>query len=322
MSFNVLILSAGRRVELLQSFQYALLSLELAGKVFALDMKPELSAACQVADGFGTVVRASDPAYVEQVISFCQKHDIRMVVPTIDTELLVLAEQKGKFDELGIHVVISSVELVQQCRDKRETGNLFGRAGIAYPQIYPADDLSFPCFCKPYDGSRSIGAQALLSSDDLTSELLANPKNMFMELVPASYFEYTVDVYFDRNGDMRCVVPRQRLEVRDGEVSKGVTRKNYVYQALIDTIGNLPGATGCITAQVFGNPETQDVKGLEINPRFGGGYPLSDKAGAQYAEWLIREYALGQGIPFYDGWKDNFLMLRHDTACWVEDYAD
>ena len=61
---------------------------------------------------------------------------------------------------------------------------------------------------------------------------------------------------------------------------------------LIDRLKKIPGAFGCVTVQVFGNPQTGEIKGLEINPRFGGGYPLTSAAGCSYAELIIREYLL------------------------------
>ncbi len=137
---------------------------------------------------------------------------------------------------------------------------------------------------------------------------------MFMEYIPMNYSEYTIDAYYSSGGRLLCLVPRERLEVRDGEISKGIARKNFVYEKLWGSMGHLVGAVGCITLQVFADPETHDIKGLEINPRFGGGYPLSDAAGARYAEWLIREYLLGETLQPFEAWDDGTLMLRYDAA--------
>jgi carbamoyl-phosphate synthase large subunit len=52
---------------------------------------------------------------------------------------------------------------------------------------------------------------------------------------------------------------------------------------------------------------------LEINPRFGGGFPLSNAAGADFTDWLIKEYLLGQKLPFYDLWSSDLVMLRYDA---------
>jgi carbamoyl-phosphate synthase large subunit len=146
---------------------------------------------------------------------------------------------------------------------------------------------------------------------------------MFREyLNPESHTEFTVDLYYDRSSRLKCIVPRQRIEIRGGEVSKGVTRKNKLIHFLSDRIEFLDGARGCITLQVFVHNDTENVYGIEINPRFGGGYPLSYHAGANYPKWIIEEYYLNKEINRFDEWKDNLLMLRYDEEIIVNDFEN
>ena len=74
---------------------------------------------------------------------------------------------------------------------------------------------------------------------------------------------------------------------------------------------------GCICVQLFFHPETQDIVGIEINPRFGGGFPLTYMAGGNFPELLIREYFMGESVDYFDNWKDGMLMLRYDDAIYV-----
>jgi carbamoyl-phosphate synthase large subunit len=317
MKKNILLLSAGRRVELAQSFRQEMNAKSLNGKLYATEMKPDFSAACQVVDHSFKAPRVSDPAYIDFLLTTCMTSQVGLVVPTIDTELLLLAQNRERFAENGIHIVISDVDLVHVCRDKRLTANLFDQLGIDIPKIYPREKIQFPCFAKPYDGSCSIGAQAIREPKMLSDAVMADEKMMFMELIEDGFDEYTVDAYFDRSGALRCFVPRQRLETRAGEVSKGVTRKNHVYDYLLEKLTALKGARGCITLQLFNNVKTGRFAALEINPRFGGGYPLSYSAGAQYPGWLIDEYLLGRDVPFLDSWESNLMMLRYDAKVLV-----
>lgn len=318
---NILILSAGRRVELVEAFKSELKSRGLNWIVFATDMKPELSAACQVADQYLKAPRVSDPGYIDFLLEFCKSKSIYLIIPTIDTELLLLAQHQERFHSLGINLIVSDVLFVQQCRDKRLTAALFDRLNIATPEIFDRSSIKFPCFVKPYDGSCSVGASPLFSREMLTDDMLADPKMMFMEMIDDSYEEYTVDAYYDRNGTLRCFVPRLRIEVRAGEVNKGVTRRNHVYRYLEDKLQKLSGARGCITLQLFNKPNTDQYAALEINPRFGGGFPLSFSAGANYPGWLIDEYLLGQEIDFKDDWESDLMMLRYDAKVLLHDAA-
>lgn len=314
---NILILSVGRRVELVQAFSAELKCRFTGTLVFAAEMNPDYSAACHVADGRFAVPKVTAVDYAETLIDLCLTNKIGLVVPTIDTELLPLAFEANRFAENGIHLILSSSELIGLCRDKRKTALLFDKIGLSYPEIYPRDAIQFPCFAKPFNGSCSIGASAVLSSDQLTQSMLDDESLIFQKLIDSSYTEYTVDAYYNRSGKLCCLVPRERLEVRAGEVSKGVTRRHQVYEYLLPHLSLLNGARGCITFQLFAKPEEGEFYALEINPRFGGGYPLSYCAGANYPGWLIDEYLLGKEIGFIEDWKNNLMMLRYDSKILV-----
>jgi carbamoyl-phosphate synthase large subunit len=319
---NVLILSAGRRVELVQAFQKELAALCPDAKVFATDLKPHLSSACQVAAHSFAAPRATDASFPAYLETLCADHDIGLVVPTIDTELLVIAAHRGKFAAFGTSIVISDVALIQQCRDKRKTGALFASLDIDTPAIFAPDALVFPCFGKPYDGSSSIGAMRVDTPEDAAILLASNDRTMFMELVDQSYREFTVDAYFDQAGVMKAMVPRERLETRAGEVSKGVTRRGLVYDWLLSRLPRLPGARGCITLQLFVDTASARFRAIEINPRFGGGFPLSYAAGANFPLWLIEEYLLNRQAPSMDTWEANLMMLRYDAKILVSGHHD
>ena len=113
---------------------------------------------------------------------------------------------------------------------------------------------------------------------------------------------------------MKSLVPRLRLEVRGGEISKGITKKGHLYKFIKENLENMKGAKGCITCQFFvSKTEDTHIFGIEINPRFGGGYPLSYHAGASYPKFIISEFLSDEAISFFDSWKENTLMLRYDN---------
>lgn len=316
---NILILSAGRRVELIQAFQQALTRHFPDAFVYATDICPNLSAACHIVDKAFTAPKATSCEYIDYLLDLCAQQGIGMIVPTIDTELSVTSKNRARFEASGVDLIVSSPELVAACRDKRNTARVFESLDISQPAIYDRSALNFPCFCKPFDGSCSIGARAIMTPEQLDSALLDDEKNMFMEFIGKDYREYTIDAYYDRQGELCCLVPRERIEVRGGEVSKGSTRKNFVYRYLKERLRRLAGGRGCVTLQVFANHETEDIKALEINPRFGGGYPLAHAAGADYPDWLIKEYYLGEKINFNENWENNLLMLRYDAKVVVHE---
>jgi len=315
---NILITSAGQRVALVRGFQETLKRFFPDGKVYTTDMNPKLAPAAYVSDGCFEVPRCTSEDYIESLLTICLGNDIGLIVPTIDTELAILSANKEIFANQGIFVSVSDYDFVMMCRDKRNTGEFFEKHGIRVPKPIDKYHPSFPMFAKPYDGSLSTNLHYIKNAEELTAEILNDPKLLFMEYIDKEvYKEYTVDMYYGKDNKVKCIVPRERIKIRAGEINKGLTEKEPLTSYLYERLETIEGCIGCICIQVFLNPTTGDVVGIEINPRFGGGYPQTYAAGGNYAEYLIREYFLGEEIEYKDDWKDHLLMLRYDDAVYV-----
>lgn len=311
---NILISSAGKRVELLLEFKNELKRLSPQSEVIAVDLNPEMSPACHIADKAFAVPRVTEPGYIDALVEICKGNNVRLVIPTIDTELLVLSENKDRFLEIGTHVMVSDPSFIKTCRDKRMTEKLFDTLGIRNPQKRDKYNPVFPMFAKPYDGSLSTNIHVLENAGDLTESILNDPKLMFMEYIDKSqYREYTVDMYYGADNRLKSVVPRERIEIRSGEINKGATRKNFIVNYLRERMESLTGVCGCICIQLFYRSCDNDVVGIEINPRYGGGYPLSYHAGAKFPAMMIKEYFSGEKLDYRDNWRDNTIMLRYDS---------
>lgn len=318
---NVLITSAGQRVSLVRAFQKELTNRYPNAKVYTVDMQPELSAACNVSDRYFKVKRVTDPDYIEELIALCVEQNIKMIVPTIDTELKVLSLHKSRFAEQDIHLVVSDPSFVDKCRDKRLINQFFTERGVEVPRAVDKSNPVFPLFIKPYDGSLSVDTFLVRSSEELTAYHLSNEKFLFMEYMDKQeYDEYTVDMYYGRDHQVKCIIPRKRIFVRGGEINKGLTCKNEIVAFLHERLNKIEGAVGCLTLQLFMHKTNARMAGIEINPRFGGGYPLSYAAGGNYPAWLIEEYFEGRALEYFEGWENNLLMLRYDDEVLVHDY--
>lgn len=320
-AFSVLLTSGGRRVALVREFQAALRALGVPGRVLVADLRRN-AAAFHAADAGVLVPRVTSPEYVPHLLELCEREGVRMVVPLIDTELHLLAPHREAFAARGVTLVVSSPATTELALDKRSTRDFFLAHGFDTPAVLDAEailadpDARYPYFLKPSDGSCSVGATRIDDAESLAFHSRHTANAMVQEFVKGE--EYTLDVLADLAGKVRCVVPRLRIETRAGEVSKGMTVKDPL---LIDAgrrvVEALPGAMGCMTVQLFLTAE-RAVKFIEINPRFGGGFPLAAAAGAKYPEWLIA-WALGREPEVaMDGWTDGLVMLRYDDAVFVK----
>lgn len=317
---NVLITSAGKRVELLLEFSRELKAAFPEAKVLTVDLNPSMSPACHLSDEAFAVPRVTAPEYIDRLLDICCQNNVKLIIPTIDTELLILSNCRQQFSKEGIEVMVSDSDFIATCRDKRKTMALFDKLGIRNPAPRDKHNPVFPMFAKPYDGSLSTNIHILKSTDDLTAEILSDPKLMFMEYIDKTkYKEYTVDMYYDKKGFVKSIVPRERIEIRSGEVNKGAARKNYLVGYLKERMNHMPGVRGCICIQLFFREIDNDIVGIEINPRYGGGYPLSYYAGANFQAMMIEEYLMGGDIEYSDSWRNNTLMLRFDSQVIVNE---
>ena len=131
--------------------------------------------------------------------------------------------------------------------------------------------------------------------------------------------EYTCDVFVGINMRAQCVVPRKRLEIRAGEVSKSqVVKHPKIIEQAARLVETLQAGPGVITLQLFLSPD-DEISFTEINPRFGGGVPLSIKAGADFPKWILQEITGRRPKVKFDGYKDRLIMLRYDDEVWLQD---
>lgn len=318
MNHNILVTSAGKRVALLKCIKETLSRYFTDAKVYTTDMNPQYAPAKYFSEECFEVPRVTENAYIDILLNLCIQNNIGLVIPTIDTELLILASSKERFLKYGIVIVVSDEEFVQKCRDKRKTIEFFTQNGIRVPATRDINNPIFPIFAKPYDGSLSKDLYLIKSRADITPDILGNEKLIFMEYInKQEYDEYTVDIYIGSDNNVKSIIPRKRIEIRAGEINKGITEKNILVPYLKERLGHIDGCMGCICLQLFYNRQSGDIVGIEINPRFGGGYPLSYQAKGNYIEYLIREYFLGDDVEYTDDWIDNMLMLRYDDAVYI-----
>lgn len=319
-SLNILFTSSGRRVELVNCFREDAASLGISLKVLAVDMYPDLSAVCQVADRSWEICSCTQPEYVSRLLEICRKEGVQLLVPTIDTELAVLSSAADQFSQIGTRVAVSSPDVVRLARDKLETARFLGENGLPVPRTDCLDKFlnnpeiwRWPVIIKPVAGSSSIGIHIIEKLADLNC--MPEIKGKYIAQEYHTGCEYTVNFFMDQNGKFRCAIPHRRLKTRAGEVSKGVTERHFEIIKLAETFsGLLPGGRAVMCFQLILDNEGPWI--FELNARFGGGYPLAHRAGARFSLWLLEEIT-GRGPSYSNEWLDGLKMLRHDASVFV-----
>lgn len=305
---NVLITSASRKVSLVRAFQSALAK-RAGGNVIAVDVSP-YAPALYVADRNFLIPRSNDPEFMPTLLRLCEVERITLIVPTRDEELPLFAEARPLFEKIGARVLVSASETIRNCQDKSAFIAFCREHGIAIPKTFQGDEWrqsKFPFFVKPRSGKGGIGARMVATELEMQTTLEHPGEWIIQECVDAP--EYTVDLLADFEGRVISAVPRLRRFVVSGESYVSITEKEPTLIEESIRLATKLHLIGHNTIQCFW--DGQQVKFIEVNPRFGGAAALGIAAGADTPSLLLRLLD-GESVPSQIGqFESNLTMLRY-----------
>lgn len=303
---NILFTCAGRRTYLLKYFKE---QLEGGGKIVATDM--QLSApALTAADIKIKVPAVYEPEYIDKTLEICKGYDIKALFSLNDLELPILSANRDKFQEIGVKLIVSSQEVIDICFDKYRTAGYVESLGLKTPKTFinyedaldaiTKGSLKFPLVLKPRWGSGSIGIEFVNDIEELQEvygmllkkikkSILATASQgeeyiLIQEKIEGQ--EYGLDVMNDLNGCNHGVSVKKKLAMRAGETDKAETVDNPEIRNIGQILGQNLHHIGNLDVDVFERDGQYYV--LELNPRFGGGFPFSYEAGVNFPKALIQ----------------------------------
>ncbi len=304
---NILFTCAGRRTYLLKYFKE---NMSEGDKVVATDM--QLSApALQAADVKLQVPAVYDPKYVDITLDICKEQKIDALLSLNDLELPILAENKARFEALGVKVIVSDPAVIDIAFDKYKTAQWIESLGLNAPKTYvrlddckkalAAGEIEFPLFMKPRWGSGSIGLESIADMEELDmyyNILMKKIKKTILATasVGDEYImiqeklggnEFGLDVMNDLNGNNVAVSVKQKLAMRSGETDKALTVDLPEVCEMGKKIGENLKHIGNLDVDIM-QRANGDYCVLELNPRFGGGFPFSYEAGVNLPKAIIQ----------------------------------
>lgn len=312
---NILILSAGTRDKVVQYFKKS-----TCGKVIATDCQ-NIAPAIYEADKFYIVPRITEKGYIDIILDICRKEEINAVLSLIDPELSLLAQNKLKFEEIGVKIVGSSYELNEMALDKMQMYHWLKGHGYNCAKSYDNREdfykdldegkASFPVFVKPIRGSASIAISKV--EDRETIDLLFEHSSglMIQEFLKGQ--EIGADVYIDMiSHEVVSIFTKKKLLMRAGETDKAVSFKDHQLFDLIEKFVLECGWNGQIDIDIF------DIDGKyyfsEVNPRFGGGYPHAYECGCDHMKLIennINGVANRKNVGAYE---EGIYMMKYNEV--------
>ena len=316
---NIAFAGVGRRVELLEAFRAAQETLGLEGRLIGLDSDP-LAPALRVADSRHIVPRMENPAFIPELVRICADEEVDLLFPLIDPLIEFLADHRSVIEETGARFAGVSPRSARIAGDKLLLSKFFSDLNLNSPRTWlpaqvPIDGLTFPLFIKPRKGSASQNAFKICNSEEMRffESYIEDP--IVQEFLPGP--EITSDVVCDLEGEVLAVVSRRRIEVRSGEVSKGVTMADpRITEACVRIAEALP-AIGPITVQCM--MKDDEPYFTEINARLGGGIPLAIAAGSNLLTFFLSRAAkVPMTIPPLGSYEVGIHMTRFDDSFFMK----
>src|SRR5690606_11209806 len=322
---NILFTCAGRRNYLINYFKEALHG---TGLILAADS--QMSAPALVdADIAIQVPSIYSKGYIEKLKELIPTHDIDAIISLNDLELPILANHREELEKLGAKIIVSDPRVVDMAFDKWKTYKFFKRIGVGTPMTFKSLEsaqnaiadgtLDYPLVVKPRWGSASIAIEIVengkvlelayqLQRIKIQKSILRNASSQDIEksiLIQEKIEgqEYGIDILNDFKGNYYGSFIRKKLGMRSGETDKAISVIDQDFSNIARNIAEHTGHIGNMDCDFF--VCEGKVYYLEMNPRFGGGYPFSHEAGintpAIYISWLKGETSVDRHNNYREG---------------------
>jgi carbamoyl-phosphate synthase large subunit len=298
----VLFTCAGQRVDIVGAFRQA------GSTTIAADVNP-LAPALYHADHYALVPRVGDHGYLPALRRIVDEHDVRLIVPLTDLDQATLARRR---DQLGTLVLLPDAETVERLGDKYLAHILFEERGVPSPRTWLPDDVPadvrFPLLVKARAGFGSRHIYRAANGDELGFFLRYTPVESIVQECLAGE-EFSIDVFCDLDGRCLNAIPRTMIESKGGESIKGMTIRDERLIELACDVAEKLRIVGPANIQCFREADGRHYL-TDINPRFGGGFPLPLAAGGRYPELAL---ALARGErpePRLGDFREGIVMTR------------
>tara|TARA_A100001011_G_scaffold386328_1_gene461928 strand:- start:7298 stop:8242 length:945 start_codon:yes stop_codon:yes gene_type:complete len=279
---NILLINPGRRDYIIKYFLK--LPKKFNVKLFLIDPDnsvPSFSVSKKTKNYVSPY--AKEKNYKFFLRKFIKKNRIKTVFPFSEYELKILAKDKKYYSNKKICLVVSNTNVISICENKIKTENFLKSIGIKSPKIIPFSQVkkNLPVIKKNIFGNSSKNQKIIKSPQDI-------PKKTSLNCFYQKYFnsqEYGMDILNDLNGNFLHCLVRKKISMRAGDTDKAEIISSNKFLNLAKKISSELKHIGNLDIDFLVNKKKIYV--IDLNPRFGGGYPFTHEYGYNYIKALV-----------------------------------
>ena len=303
---NILLTSVGRRSYLVEYFKEAL---EDKGKVYVANSID--SPAFQYADEHVITPLIYEKNYIKFLKEYCLNNNIKLIISLFDIDLLILSRHKKEFEKMGIQVIVSNKNVIEICNDKWKTFLFLKENNFNVPKTYiemkdvykelKNESINFPLILKPRWGMGSIGIYEADNIEELNifyKKIERQIQKTYLKYESAQTRgsniliqeklegqEYGLDIINDLSGNYITTFVKKKIAMRAGETDCAETINSKELINYGEKVSNTLKHIANLDVDLFLVKNKPYI--LEMNARFGGGYPFSHLAGANLPKAII-----------------------------------
>lgn len=315
---NILFTSVGRRCELLKNFRK---SMGREGKIVATDISVT-APAIYMADKYYIVPRIDDEQYIPEILEICKKEKIQAITTLIDPEIMLLAEHREEFENIGVEVLAPYKETSKICFNKFEMFKYLREKGIktvltygdmkSFEEGQKRGEIEFPVFVKPRTGSGSVGARKIEEMDSLKKVMKEDPTLIIQEFM-GDALDVDADIYVDTISNQAVsLFSKKKLETKIGGASKTVSFKDDKLNQFVEDALRVFKFNGPIDMDLWYRDGEYYLS--EVNPRFGGGYLHAYGAGVDFVKLIQNNINGIENAPCFGKYENDIVMMMYDSV--------
>lgn len=315
---NILILSCGTRNKLVEYFMEKGNGFD---KVIVTDCS-KYAPALYVADKYYIFPRMDSPEYLECILEVCRTEKVSAILPLLEDELAFVAKNKSTFLSKSILPIVSGYEVIELCRDKYDFFRHLKQHDFPvlktfssleqFMQCYQRGEIDFPVFMKPVRGCGSVGI-CKINDMDLLNVLYNHSETAMLIQEFCRGEEFGADIYVDMiSKEPVSIFVKRKIRMRAGETEKSVSVKDEKLCDLIVQAVHTLDLCGPIDMDIFKTGAEYYI--MEINPRFGGGYPHAYSCGVNFPKMIFQNIAKKKNENSFNAYEADVYMMKYSEA--------